>query len=93
MNKTLMGIKPERYDSFFRWVVEDDRFGGKGETKDGEQILLVHVSVDLVAEYRATVLPPDTTPKPGFYVVVDRNAYNFGRNDRAAVNAWSLGAK
>ena len=56
------------YDAFFRWVPAA-RYAGSTDP-DGQGLeALVLVDGDLIAQYRASVLPPGRTPPHGAYVL------------------------
>lgn len=48
----------DRYTDFFMWASE------------AQQTTQVEVTSDLIAEYRATILPPDPSPPIGRYTVI-----------------------
>lgn len=57
-------LDQDRFDSYFRWTPYLE-----SREEDMSLVALVQVTPDTIAEYRATVLPPDDQPAVGFYVL------------------------
>lgn len=70
------------HESFFKWI----RVANSNTFRlnpDGGYTALYDVTRDTVAEYRASVLPPDPTPQTGYYV------YEVNGNDEVIVHQHS----
>jgi hypothetical protein len=78
MNDTIFkhssGEVSDIYDDFFKWVPRD-RYNASNKPDDSVFFALLKVDEDLIALHRATVLPPNSTPAVGHYVLFfDGNA-------------------
>jgi hypothetical protein len=63
MFQNSSGRLGDRFDSYFVW----SRWAGRNA--DTADTTVVEVTEDTLAEYKATVLPPDDMPAVGFYAV------------------------
>jgi hypothetical protein len=79
----------ERYDDFFKWIPEDC-YRAQTDPGDASTTGLVEVDGDLIAAFKADMLPPGPHPAPGLYMIHWNSdgvlhAYAYGQDEDRAL--------